>query len=391
MKILVVCQYYYPEPFRISDICRELASRGHELTVITGVPNYPLGEIYDDYRGGKKRDELLNGVHVHRCFTIPRKKGVLFRFLNYYSFAASSTLYAKKLKEHFDVVFVNQLSPVMMACPAIAFKRKFKTPVVLYCLDLWPESLVSGGIRRGSFLYNIFHKLSGRIYAGADKILVSSKSFSDYFEKEFGISNSCYFPQYAEDIFDPAACRKLPDDSINLMFAGNLGAAQSLDTIIEAARLTSHETKIKWHILGSGSESQRLEEMAQGLENVVFHGRKPIEEMPKYYSMADAMLVTLQPDPVLSLTLPGKVQSYMAAGKPIIGAADGEIRSVIGQAHCGYCVAAGDSKALAAAALDFAYSGRHEEMACNSRKYYEEHFQKDTLLSKLESFLQNWQ
>lgn len=159
MKILVVCQYYYPEPFRHPDICEELIKRGHEVTVVTGLPNYPMGEIYEGYRNGKKRDEVRNGVKIHRCFTIGRRHGVLFRFLNYYSYAFSSARYVKRLSGEFDVVFVNQLSPVMMANAAFAYKKRYGTKVVLYCLDLWPESLVAGGIKRGSLVYNIFRAL----------------------------------------------------------------------------------------------------------------------------------------------------------------------------------------------------------------------------------------
>ena len=149
MKILVVCQHYAPEPFRHPDICEELARRGHEVTVITGQPNYPMGVIYEGYQGRKKRQEALNGVQIHRTFTIGRRRGPLFRILNYYSYALSSAAFVKSMQDKFDVIFVNQLSPVMMANAAVAYKQMHGTPIVLYCLDLWPESLVAGGIRRG--------------------------------------------------------------------------------------------------------------------------------------------------------------------------------------------------------------------------------------------------
>ena len=157
MKVLVICQYYYPEPFRISDICEELVKRGHEVTVITGIPNYPMGEIYDGYRHGKKRDETINGVRVHRCVTIGRKTGAFHRLLNYCSYAISSSAYVSKLEGKFDVVFVNQLSPVMMAAAGINYKKRFNKKLVLYCMDLWPESLVAGGIRRDSIVLLLTH------------------------------------------------------------------------------------------------------------------------------------------------------------------------------------------------------------------------------------------
>ena len=161
MKILVVCQYYAPEPFRIADICRALAERGHQVTVVTGTPNYPEGEIYPGYEKGARRDEMLDGVRVHRCPLVPRKTGALHRFLNYYSFVWSAEQYLRGLRENFDVVFVNQLSPVMMAQPGLTWAKKHGKKCVLYCLDLWPESLLMGGISRDSLIYRLFLRIPG--------------------------------------------------------------------------------------------------------------------------------------------------------------------------------------------------------------------------------------
>jgi glycosyltransferase involved in cell wall biosynthesis len=360
-----------------------LVKRGHDVTVVTGLPNYPMGEIYEGYRSGEKRDEVLNGVKVHRCYTIGRKHGTVYRFLNYYSYAFSSTNYVKKLKEKYDVVFVNQLSPVMMANAAIAYKKKHRTRIVLYCLDLWPESLVAGGIRRNSTIYQFFHKVSKKIYQQADKILITSKSFADYFEKEFGITNTEYLPQYAEAIFTPEQCQKEKNEYIDLMFAGNIGTVQSVETIIKAAKLTQDIPNLRWHIVGDGSELESLQTMAKGMRQVIFHGRKPLDEMPKYYAMADAMLVTMQKDPVLSLTLPGKVQTYMAAGKPILGAIDGETSLVIAAAECGICGEAEDAEELAHNVRMFVKTDR-KQLGINARVYYKKHFEKNIFIDKLE-------
>lgn len=388
MKILVICQYYSPEPFRVSDICEELVKRGHEVTVVTGIPNYPIGEIYKGYRHGEKRDEVINGVTVHRCFTIGRKQGAFFRFLNYYSFSISSTSYIKRLNKECDVVFVNQLSPVMMANAGITYKKKYHKKFVMYCLDLWPESLVAGGIKRESPIYKFFHRVSEKIYKQADKILITSQSFSKYFEEEFGIKNTAYLPQYAEAIFTPDMCRKEPDGNIDLMFAGNIGAAQSVDTIINAAQLTKDIKNLRWHIVGDGSELDNLKKMAEDLDNVIFYGRKPLEEMPKYYSMADAMLVTMQKDDILSLTLPGKVQSYMASGKPIIGAIDRETKAIIHQAGCGLCADAENAEQLAKIVREFCISmpkwSVYSEYSVN---YYRKEFSKKAFMNALEKKL----
>lgn len=387
MKILVVCQYYYPEPFRHPEICEEFVRRGHEVTVVTGVPNYPMGEIYEGYRNGEKREEIINGVKVHRCFTFGRKHGVIHRFLNYYSFVFSSTRYVTSIRDKYDVVFVNQLSPVMMAQAAIRYKNKHHVPMVMYCLDLWPESLVAGGIRRGSGIYKAFERVSKRIYKEADRIFVTSHSFKDYFKNEFGIDDTIYLPQFAEAIFTPEQCKKKADEYIDLMFAGNVGLAQSVDTIIKAAKLTADIKNLRWHIVGDGSEISKLKKMSRGLNSVIFHGRKPLEEMPKYYAMADAMLVTMQKDPMLNKTLPGKVQTYMAAGKPIIGAIDGETQLVIYDAGCGLCGEAGNAEQLAENVRTFITYDR-SQFGKKAYRYYTEHFEKQRFMDKFEQALE---
>ena len=387
MKILVVCQHYYPEPFRVSDMCEGLLKTGHEVFVVTGVPNYPEGKVYADYRNGKNRDEVINGVRVHRCFTIARRNGAIFRFLNYYSFAISSKRYVKKLKENFDVVLVNQLSPVMMANAGIAYKKKHGKKLVLYSLDLWPESLVAGGISQKSFLYRHYKKVSEKIYGQADKIFVTSKMFSDYFAAQFGITDTEYLPQYAEDMFLPDACKKTPDGNIDLMFAGNVGAVQSVETVIGAARLTQDIKNLRFHIVGDGSELDNIKKLAEGLKNVFFYGRKPVEEMPKIYSMADAMLLTLNDNRVLSYTLPGKAQAYMAAGKPIIGAIDGEAQTVLSDAKCGFCGKAGDADELADNIRKFIACENKAELAENARNYYLKNFAKERFFNRLISVL----
>lgn len=396
MKILVVCQHYYPEPFRITDICEELVEQGNEVTVITGIPNYPMGKIYDGYRCGKKRDEIINGVKIHRCFEIGRRSGILFRFLNYYSFALSSKRYVKRLKEKYDVVLANQLSPVMMSEAAVKYKKKYGGKLVLYCLDLWPESLTAGGIKRGSFIYRYYHKVSAKIYGQADKILITSKMFKKYFIDEFGAPEEkiSYLPQYAEDIFKREECEKEPDGTIDLMFAGNIGSVQSVETIIKAAHEIRDIENLRWHIVGDGSDLENCKKLADdlGVKSVTFYGRKPVEDMPKYYKMADAMLVTLINDPILAMTLPGKVQTYMAAGKPIIGAIDGEAAESIKESGCGYCGRAENVEELTENVRRFcekANERRAAKFSENAVVFYNKHFKKECFFEVLNQNLAN--
>lgn len=393
MNILVFCQYYYPEPFRISDICEELVKRGHSITVVTGEPNYPEGEVYKGYENHIIQKETINGVKIIRCPIIPRKKGVAYRLLNYFSYPYHAKKIVRKGLPHdsgkpFDIAFVNQLSPVMMAEPALLYKRKYGVPVALYCLDLWPESLVAGGIGRTSPVFKVFHAISKKIYTKADRIMVSSRGFCSYLAKEFGISAEMmeYLPQYAEDSFSYIGKNDKKDNVINLLFAGNIGAAQSVQTILEAAEKLKGEP-VLFHIVGGGVELESLKELAEkkALENVRFYGRRPVEDMPDFYDMADAMLVTLKDDPALSQTLPGKVQSYMAAGKPVIGAISGETKAVIDDAACGFCGPAEDSGELAKNIKKFIDYEEKEELGKQAKNYYNMYFKKEVFLGNLEA------
>ena len=393
-KILVVCQYYKPEPFRISDICEDMVRRGHEVHVVTGYPNYPEGVLYEGYGKGKHIDEVINGVQVHRCFTIPREQGAIKRFMNYYSYVASSVKYVLSDKckptdrTKFDVVFCNQLSPVMMAYAAIAYKKKYKVPAIMYCLDLWPESLIAGGIERESFVYKYFHFVSKNIYKKMDKILITSRMFADYLKEEFEIDKEYtqYLPQYAEGIFEQVPEKK-ESGMFDFMFAGNIGAVQSVETIIKTAEILKDEP-VKFHIVGGGTDLERLQKIGENMKNVIFYGRRPLDEMPEFYAKADAMLITLTADPVLSLTLPGKIQSYMAVGRPIIGAIDGETKTVIEEAQCGFCGKSEDADELAENIKRFISDNTDRLlMGKNARKFYMENFQKPMFMDKLEKYL----
>jgi glycosyltransferase involved in cell wall biosynthesis len=390
MKILVVCQYYYPEPFRIFDICESLVEKGHDVTVLTGLPNYPEGIVHQEYRNGRNRKEELNGVEIIRSFEIGRGNGKLKLFLNYFSFAVSASLKTLFMKEKFDIVFVNQLSPVMMGIPAVIYKKKHKKKILLYSLDLWPASLAAGGISENSLIYKVFLKISKWIYNSSDSILVTSSMFEKYFEDTLGISTKTigHLPQYAEDLFTETI--EVPKtDKYNFVFAGNIGDMQSVDTIIKAANELRDHSNIVFHIIGDGSKLEECKLLSDKLllDNIIYYGRLPVSEMPKYYSLADAMLITLKDNKTLSYTLPGKVQSYMAAGKPIIGSINGETRNVIDVSGCGLCCDAEDYKDLANIIIQFCNSDYKVKMAENSYNYYIKNYSKERFISVLEKTL----
>ena len=201
MKILVVCQYYYPEQFRINDICETLVKKENEVTVLTGLPNYPRGKVSKEYKFFRKRKEKINGVNVIRSFEIGRRRGIIFRVLNYLSYMISASIKACFMKEQFDVVYVYQLSPVLMAVPGIIYKKRHNTKMVLYCLDLWPESVTTFGIKENTLIYKLIDKISRKIYNKADEILVSSETFKQDIKKKLKQDIKIeYIPQYSENI-----------------------------------------------------------------------------------------------------------------------------------------------------------------------------------------------
>ena len=385
MNILVVSQNYYPEQFRINDICKELVIMGNDVTVLTGQPNYPQGVIYPGYEHNKKSFEIIDGVKIHRVHERPRGDGgALNLFLNYYSFVTSSKKFVKKLDENFDVVFVNQTSPIMQAKAALKYKKLYGTKVVLYCLDLWPASLSAGGVSAKNPVYKVYKKISQRIYGAVDKILISSKMFKTYLVQQLGIDATKinYLPQYAESIFEKVNFKSNNDKLFNFVFAGNVGKMQSVETIVKCARILKNEP-IKFHIVGGGSALEECKLLARGLDNVLFYGQLPLEEMPKFYEIADAMLVSLKDDDLISYTLPGKVQTYMSAGKPIIASGKNELKNIIEESQCGFCAYPENPMELAKVIKKFMAYKDKAYLAKNSKNYYEQNFKKEKILENL--------
>lgn len=387
-------QYYWPEPFNVSEICEELVSRGHEVTVLTGLPNYPEGELYPGYEHGELREQERNGVKIVRSWLWPRKRGAVNRFLNYETFSWSATNRSKKLKGDFDIVLSFEISPIMSAYPALAYARRKGVPCLLYVIDIWPECLLAGGITRESPIFRHYAKVSAKIYRSADRLAVTSPLFIDYISNLVGKRlEACYLPQFAEDIFEQSgyvAPDGYPAGVTNLTFAGNVGAAQSVDTIIRAAALLPQD-KVLFHVVGSGSELDSCKRLAADLnvQNVVFHGRKPLEEMPNYYSASDAMLATFSDNPMLGYTLPRKIQSYLAAGKPVLGTLTGESRRVIEEAGCGLCSDASDFRGFARIISEFLEFNieKKRSLGANAREYYLLHFSRDSFFQTLDQEL----
>lgn len=401
MRILVACQHYWPEPFNTADVCEGLVKLGHEVSVITALPNTGMegNAIPNDWKGSDKLYQERNGVSVFRAKLHPRKFGALNRILNYLSFWRNANKLARKLNRDFDVALGYQFSPIMQVDPALVYAKKHGINMLLYCFDLWPVSLTAGGFSKSSLPYKWMERVSRRIYSQADRIAVTSPFFDKYFRDELGLNipDSIYLPQYADDSFSQARDLSVPEgfDSrkINLTFAGNVGQTQSVITIVEAANLLKDRPNIVFHVVGSGSRLEQCKERSAelGLDNIIFHGRRPIEEMPAYYAASDAMLATFEASPMATYTLPRKVTTYLAAGRPVLAALDGETKRVISEAQCGFACAAGDARGLARIVREFADLSvdRRIDMGNCARRYYESHFTKELFFKTLEQALED--
>lgn len=391
MKLLFVCQSYYPEQFKITDIAESMVDLGHDVTVLTGLPNYPKGKIYPGYRWFKNRRQLINGVKIKRAWLIARGKSKIRLFINYVSFFIAASILSLFDNDNYDAVICYQLSPITMAIPAIIQKKRKKIPFLLYCLDLWPESVYAGGIRSDSFIYRVVKRFSIWIYKQANKIVVSSPSFESYFHNVIGIQEPIEpLFNYAEEIFKPVEV-KSNTGVTNLYFAGNLGNMSSVITILKAANHLRDNSSIQFHIVGDGTQREYLEQYVRdhSLSNVKMYGHISLEEMPHIYHQADAMIITLTNNPIISYTIPNKVQSYMAMGKPIIGAINGAVNEIIETSGCGYCAPAEDWVGLSRVIVDFSHSSMDQrmKMAQNSLEYYEENFSKTIFFERITDYL----
>ncbi len=386
-SIMFVSQHYYPENFKVTDICEELVKEGKEVTILTGLPNYPTGRIPKEYRWFKKRKENINGVKVIRASLIRRKKGAIGLSINYLSFMITSSFKSLFINKNFDVIVVYQLSPITMAIPGVILKKLTNKPLYLYCCDIWPESAKNMIKNEKGIAFKILFKLSKYIYSQCDKISVTSKPFVSYFTDVHGINKNkiSYIPQHSDDI--NLGKGKTKDSNINFVFMGNIGIAQDIETILKACEKIKNVENFKVHFVGEGSYLERAKEITKEKklnDIVIFHGRHPSEKMIDFYNLADACLLTLNSKNLVGLTMPGKLQGYMAAGKPVIGAINGAAQEVIKEARCGLCANSGDYKKLAAYMKDFILKPeKYKECGLNGRKYYEDHFTKDQFMLKL--------
>ncbi len=401
MNILIITQYFYPETFKSTDMAFELQKRGHNVTVLTGIPNYPEGKIYPEYGFFKNRKQVVNGVKIFRSLLLPRGNGGGIRlFLNYYSFAFFASLKALVLgfKNKYDAIIVHEPSPITQFYPALLFKKLWKTPVYFWVMDLWPESLsIAGGIKN-KLILNYYESVVKNFYRNSDKILITSKGFRKAINQKGSFDDKIvYFPNWAEDSISEGdknyPIPQLPQ-GFKVMFAGNIGEAQDLENIMKAILILKDQKNIKFILVGDGRKMPFVKDFIkehQLHENVYLPGRFPVEAMASFFEKADVMLVTLKDDPIFNLTVPAKIQAYMSASKPIIAMLNGEGADNIDEAGCGYAVPAGDYTELAKIILKMSELSFQDlkTLGNNSRIFFEKNFKLNECISNLEKILNN--
>jgi glycosyltransferase involved in cell wall biosynthesis len=395
MKLLLVTQYFWPEGFSINEVARTLVERGIELRVLTGKPNYPEGRIYPGYRPLAVEREDHDGARIDRVPIVPRGlRSPMLLALNYLSFIVSATLLGPWCLRGFhpDAILVYCPSPLLQALPALLIGWLKRAPVAVYVQDLWPESLEATGYVRSRWLLKAVAAVVAFIYRRADLILISSRPFEAPIRRLAPNARIVYQPNSVDAaLADPETAERLPlpvlDSGFSVMFAGNIGAAQAMPVIVEAAALLLPRPDIKLVIVGSGSELEWLERQRseRGLTNLHLVGRFPPAAMPSLFSRASALLVTLADRPIFAMTVPNKTQAYMAAGRPIIACMNGEGARLVVEAQAGLAVAAEDPRGLADAVLRLygMSAEERERLGANGRRYYREHFEHEKLVSDL--------
>ena len=401
--ILVISQYFYPEPFRINDMCQEWVKRGHKVTVVTGIPNYPQGEFYKGYGWFKKRKETWNGVDIIRIPLMARGHGSIRLALNYLSFVVTGFFWSHFTSLKADCVFTFEVSPMTQALLGVWFAKRRKIPNYLYVQDLWPENVeIVTGIHSKAVLGPI-GRMVNYIYRRCDAIFATSPSFVTDIQKRCSGQESKvhYLPQYAEDFYKPVlqslprSADVIPGSTGNLprpftiAFTGNIGKAQGLEILPKTAALLKGRANVNFTIVGDGRNKANLfkqidESGTRDMFTMV--ERQPAEKIPAILAECDAAFISFMNTPLFAKTIPAKLQSYMACGKPIVASACGETERIVREAACGVCAPIGNAEALANAILGLMGNPELPEMGENALAYYRKCFNKKTLMDWLEKF-----
>jgi colanic acid biosynthesis glycosyl transferase WcaI len=402
LSVLIVSQYFFPEAFGVNALVAELQERGHNVTVLTGMPNYPSGVFFDGYGGWKVQCETWKNANIIRVPILARGQNSRLRLaLNYLSFAVNASILAPLfVKNRPNVILVYQMSPVTMALPAIVMKLITRSTILLWVQDIWPESLVATGAVKSPLILGALRLMVRLVYGCSSIIAVQSRQFEKFIRPLAPKARDIrYLPNTADRFYRPlkvpldAPERKLFRQGFNILFAGNLGLAQDLETVLATIVRLKDRRDIQWVFIGDGRRRAWLEHQIreQGLaDNVQILGPLPPEKMPFFFAIADVLLITLRDERIFSLTIPSKLQTYLACGRPILGAISGEAENILIAAGAGLTAPPNDPERLAEMALRMAQMPRERLKALGEAalKYQRREFDRDHWLDRLENWLQ---
>lgn len=398
-RVLIYTNHFYPENFKVNEVSEMLSNDGLEVTVITGIPNYPDGKIAKGYGYFKNTTDVVKGVKVKRLWLIPRGSGSKLRLvINYLSYFASCifyTLYIGLFKKKYDVIFVHHTSPILIAISPIIYKWLRKPKMILWDLDMWPDTLVALDIIKSKKVILFLETLVKWIYKQYDKVLIGSNSFASKAKERVADYKIDYFPNWAEDVFtqknqvQPNNNPQFPE-GFSVMYAGNIGEAQDFGNVFNAMKILKNEA-INWLIVGDGRWLKQLKENVtqSGLsDKVTYYGNNPLQTMPYFFSKADVMFFSLQDKEIFSKTVPAKLQAYMASAKPIVGMISGEGNQIIKEAKCGLSVNSGDYIGFADAILEMKTNKQLLlQYGKNGEAYYNKNYSKPSRKKQLSSII----
>lgn len=399
-RILVVSQHYWPENFRITDMCKGFIEEGCVVDVLCGLPNYPDGEWFEGYRYTGPRREEQGGVQIFRAGEVRRRGNTGVRiFLNYISFPLCALVNLPRLHgRRYDVVFCYETSPVLMMLPAVVYAKMHRIPLVTYVLDLWPENMYSVLPVKNTALRAVASGVSHWFYRRSERLIAMSDALGKKLEDIAPNAKVAVIPQYCEDFYlqdvQNSELQSRFAHKFAIVFAGNISPAQDLSLLVTCAEKlrAAAQTAIHFVIVGDGMSRAALEEeiaQKQVGDYFTFEGQKPVSEIPAYHTMAGALFAALAKSDDLGLTVPAKITSYLAAGRPCLVAMDGEGARVVTQAGAGYACAAHDADALVQNMLRLAHmpAEARASMGTRGREYFTVHFKRDKLLRQILTFM----
>lgn len=395
MKIVLVGQYYWPDNFLINEIAEELVNRGHKVTVLTGLPDYATNYVPEEYKHGKNRHEIRNGVEIFRVPIIARHTGFVYRVLNYISFMVSSSWFARTHKFEADVIMAYQTAPVFMGNAGIVLKKKMKKPLFFYCLDIWPDQMKVWGVYERNPAFKIVRKYCEYAYGSADLLGISSMPFKKYMVEVNKVDEKkiVYLPQHSARM--EVKDKKIDKNQIDLIFAGNIGQQQNVECLLKAVSKIETENAYKVHIYGNGTSFEKCKKLAEDLgimDRVTFYGRVSKDELNDIYPKMDAFLLTLCSEKEIGFvanTVPAKFQGYISAGKPVLASIDGGAKEIIEETGCGLAVAADDDEGYARIIKAFIeHSERYSECGKRGKEYFDAYYDKKVVIDRLEVYLE---